>query len=105
MDLTGDSRPPHGGRGLKLLVDGQAIFLAGCRPPHGGRGLKSFFYRKTISALRRPPHGGRGLKYVEVWLHEEITRRPPHGGRGLKWDALSTALYSGRVVLHTEDVD
>ena len=35
-----DSRPPHGGRGLKLkMLVGLMMKL--CRPPHGGRGLKS----------------------------------------------------------------
>ena len=43
-----DSRPPHGGRGLKsLFLIGIAIFAVG-RPPHGGRGLKYIVRRSTV---------------------------------------------------------
>ena len=54
------------------------------RPPHGGRGLK--LVRVACKKLldRRPPHGGRGMKFVRVACKKLLDRRPPHGGRGLK---------------------
>ena len=36
----GPGRPPHGGRGLKFVGAGNAVFRVRRRPPHGGRGLK-----------------------------------------------------------------
>ena len=33
-------RPPHGGRGLKFMLNGHKQTMNFCRPPHGGRGLK-----------------------------------------------------------------
>ena len=54
------SRPPQGGRGLKLLFQGQ-LDRNFSRPPQGGRGLK---LRYGLQHLRRnnvaPRKGGVG---------------------------------------------
>ena len=106
--LTG-RRPPHGGRGLKLVRVAGKQLLDDSRPPHGGRGLKLTFsvlyhvapcgsppargawieiYNRHCTSCGlpgRPPHGGRGLKYTVDMLNYCRTSRPPHGGRGLKY--------------------
>ena len=77
------SRPPHGGRGLKLvtlLLDGGA---GDCRPPHGGRGLK--FLQLTLPFLLLRSSSTRG-----TWIE--------------MLSSLRIAITSV-VVLHTGDVD
>ena len=100
------SRPPRGGRGLKLFLAivcmtvresppsrgawieiirylSIAIILLS-RPPRGGRGLKSLINRITIAKQSRPPRGGRGLKLYGFGGRNWSFCRPPRGGRGLK---------------------
>ena len=56
------SRPPHGGRGLKLVRAINSSTVISRRPPHGGRGLKLRCVGDILNPDGRPPHGGRGLK-------------------------------------------
>ena len=99
-------RPPHGGRGLKLLLS-NSIAVEKRRPPHGGRGLK-FDVECALYLLYSSPSPRRAWieitvgKPVPVTLPSPSPRRawieirpyghgagaykgrPPHGGRGLK---------------------
>ena len=56
------------------------------RPPRGGRGLKLIGSCPAVRVLRRPPRGGRGLKLMCVCIRLLDHSRPPRGGRGLKWE-------------------
>ena len=60
---TENSRPPRGGRGLKLIGSCPAVRVLR-RPPRGGRGLKLYIRGFEIAHSGRPPRGGRGLKYI-----------------------------------------
>ena len=111
------SRPPHGGRGLKFIVV-NLIRFDSSRPPHGGRGLK-YTVRKALFFVRdrRPPHGGRGLKCKHAgqspeglpspstrraWIEilqapvqsQFSNRRPPHGRLSLKQEVISNTFAS-----------
>ena len=80
--VNGDSRPPHGGRGLKSY-DTVVYFLSHSRPPHGGRGLKS-----------------AGTYNVKITKLSSSTRGT--------WIEMSLILWKRNapdVVLHTGDVD
>ena len=50
-------RPPHGGRGLKL-IDVFALLGDDRRPPHGGRGLKRLACIRSIAQREVAPHTG-----------------------------------------------
>ncbi len=113
--LTGESRSPHGERGLK-----SDAVLRNCnelgRSPHGERGLKSnrlvWDKWKELSLPPRgawieignqpwpftshncrSPHGERGLKSASGLSAASRKSRSPHGERGLK-------LKGGWIVVH-----
>ncbi len=79
----GVSRPPCGGRGLKLERP-RLCALEVRRPPCGGRGLKQLDQHGAAPEFGRPPCGGRGLKLLLAVQAQAFSRRPPCGGRGLK---------------------
>ena len=61
------------------------LLEAGSRPPRGGRGLKLPDDWLHVADLSRPPRGGRGLKYgARPNGARKVSCRPPRGGRGLK---------------------
>ena len=78
-------RPPHGGRGLKLLRSRDPDDLTG-RPPHGGRGLKSSQKCRWRDG-KSSPSAWRAWIEVRPYTLSFLRRsgRPPHGGRGLKF--------------------
>ena len=76
------------------------------RPPHGGRGLKSGSHRKPAACV---PSSSTRRTWIEIaWAEragQGLNGRPPHGGRGLKFGAGFAHREAANVVLHTEDVD
>ena len=60
------SRPPHGGRGLKgAACAGRGGFRLS--PPSRGAWIESKRWIIGPGGMnRRPPHGGRGLKDIEI---------------------------------------
>ena len=67
------SRPPRGGRGLKVLYQNQSGIATRRRPPRGGRGLKDCSYTAlTVLHKRRPPRGGRGLKVLQLYYNTSV---------------------------------
>ena len=51
--------PPHGARGLKLLLAQQSADIVRVAPPHGARGLKSFDEVIKMLGKRSRPRTGR----------------------------------------------
>ena len=61
-ELGPDSRPPHGGRGLKYAQNGKHSYANGS-PPARGAWIEITSGRRSFTVcISRPPHGGRGLK-------------------------------------------
>ena len=58
--------------------------LGDSRAPHGARGLKYLYYFLLPLIIGRAPHGARGLKFRRQHGQKCRPRRAPHGARGLK---------------------
>ena len=121
------SRPPHGGRGLKLPTK-HPQSAKKSRPPHGGRGLK-FLMVMAVLIFSWSPSSRRA--WIEIffiprsncrnkspssrraWIEINqfgiavnlVERRPPHGGRGLKFLIERLQSHEDKVALLTEGVD
>ena len=109
-----DSRPPHGGRGLKSLrrpvraetylspsprrawieiakASWQNLLVGSPSPRRAWIEMDRILSPDTLRRSR-PPHGGRGLKFLgAIRLGRDYLCRPPHGGRGLKCDSTERA--------------
>ena len=73
-------RSPHGERGLKLDLAGDAPAVQARRSPHGERGLKLPAGDVVDVVSRRSPHGERGLKLGEIHLAAKtMPVAPPTG--------------------------
>ncbi len=53
---------------IEMISVCMAAIASDSRPPHGGRGLKYRLKRAQRDIYSRPPHGGRGLKYIPFIL-------------------------------------
>ena len=81
-------------------------FTLESRPPHGGRGLKSQ-YRAATGIHEESPSPRRAWIEIPPLRRFSIYERsrPPHGGRGLKLLLSTLAAHNRRVALPTEGVD
>ena len=70
---------------MKTLVGESAL----SRPPHGGRGLKLFILIVNGLTLSRPPHGGRGLKFLIVIIYKILGRSSSTRGT---WIEITTVI-------------
>ena len=106
------SRPPHGGRGLKSPSRKRTGIKSPPSPSPRRAWIEILLLRLARSSdlwspsprrawieikltpvrnyhnICRPPHGGRGLKFALCHALPQSPRRPPHGGRGLKSENL-----------------
>ena len=66
--MFSDGRPPHGGRGLKLLWMVIFAIVAGSPSPRRAWIEILSNIASGIGSVCRPPHGGRGLKSYLILL-------------------------------------
>ena len=100
-----ESRPPHGGRGLKLFT-AELSFPSTWSSSTRGTWIeiqgKRLHQRKST---RRPPHGGRGLKWTFFHLHCHTEGSSSTRGTWIEIISLFVIFIFLLVVLHTGDVD
>ena len=127
LRAVGSSLPPHGGSGLKCIVNG-GCFGSGLSPSTRREWIEMhsvsfsippkmspstrrewiemlFCNQSVIRPICLPPHGGSGLKYRFRYMCITDDRLPPHGGSGLKFIASMRNISKYSVSLHTEGVD
>ena len=75
---------PTRGAWIEIISALCSCFGGESRSPHGERGLKSDYFKKVQIESGRSPHGERGLKCPEDGSPYHRFGRSPHGERGLK---------------------